>query len=257
MCRLFFLIGNNDLEQKTTYMKSFLKQSDHTTKNTPGLDNPYEHVTHKDGYGFAWKSSANTDWVIHKSPLLYTRDHWLKTHIQDIAKAPIIIGHIRNRTIGESKIENTHPFVYQRHVFFHNGLIANFETHRVRLLRKIAPKYKYHIKGETDSEVLFYLFLTICDNMNEDNELQKYRKSIEKMFSALKRMKLQFFANIIYSNDKLSVVTRYACFPNMTQLSLYLDISDGILITSEPITPNSIEVEEGSIMVIHIENHLV
>jgi glutamine amidotransferase len=257
MCRIFFLIRNNNLEQKAKYIKSFLKQSDHTAKNTPGLDNPYEHVNHKDGYGFAWRNSNNVKWNAYKSPMLYKKDPWIKTHIKDIAQSPIIIGHIRNKTIGESKIENTHPFVYENQIFVHNGFIENFEMHRNKLLRKIAAKYKPHIKGETDSEVLFYLFLTICDKVTENNDTNKYKIAFEKMFSSLKRMKLHFFANIIYANDKISVITRYSFFPNKTQLSLYLDISNGILITSEPITPNSVEIEEDSVIVIQIENHLL
>jgi glutamine amidotransferase len=42
----------------------------------------------------------------------------------------------------------------------HNGEIRNFGSHRAKLLAEIAPRFRRFVLGDTDSEVIFFLFLT-------------------------------------------------------------------------------------------------
>jgi glutamine amidotransferase len=42
----------------------------------------------------------------------------------------------------------------------HNGDIQDFSKHRADLVQRIAPMLRRYILGDTDSEVLFFLFLT-------------------------------------------------------------------------------------------------
>ena len=103
----------------------FLQQSNHKSKNTPGLNNKRDHINHKDGFGFAYLSPSSHKWKIYKNPLLYTDDTKLDKIINEkISRSNIILGHIRkNEDKSGTNYENTHPFHYKNKIFLHNGNI--------------------------------------------------------------------------------------------------------------------------------------
>ena len=71
-----------------------------------------------------------------------------------------VLAHVRRATVGAASIENTHPFVHEEWSFAHNGTIPNFDSIRPRLLEHLSPEHRRAIRGETDSEHLFRLFLS-------------------------------------------------------------------------------------------------
>jgi predicted glutamine amidotransferase len=74
-----------------------------------------------------------------------------------------VVAHVREASVGTVRHENTHPFVHDRWLFAHNGTVARFRSAaRVRrsLEAEIDPLLRTAIRGETDSERCFYLFLT-------------------------------------------------------------------------------------------------
>jgi glutamine amidotransferase len=75
-------------------------------------------------------------------------------------RSTMVMGHIRNASIGGHSLENTHPFVDGNWAFCHNGTIDVHSVFRQRL----APERRRRLKGETDSEVLFQWLL---QNMEE------------------------------------------------------------------------------------------
>jgi glutamine amidotransferase len=82
------------------------------------------------------------------------------------ARSRIVIAHVRDASIGRVAIENTHPFVEGRWVFAHNGTVARYKRSRqVReaLLAAISPARRSLLRGETDSERCFQLFLSRLD----------------------------------------------------------------------------------------------
>jgi predicted glutamine amidotransferase len=76
------------------------------------------------------------------------------------ARSTTVMGHIRNASIGGRTLENTHPFVDGHWAFCHNGTI---DVHSI-LRQRLGPERRQHLKGETDSEVLFQWLL---QNMEE------------------------------------------------------------------------------------------
>ena len=74
--------------------------------------------------------------------------------------ANIFIGHVRTATVGGWKIENTHPFRYRSWMFAHQGTIEHFSNIKKHLLSSIPNFLSRNIRGETDSEHLFHLFLS-------------------------------------------------------------------------------------------------
>jgi predicted glutamine amidotransferase len=77
--------------------------------------------------------------------------------------AGVVVAHVRDASIGRVIEENTHPFVHGRWLFAHNGTLARFKRVRsVRdaLLAEIDPDLRPYVRGETDSERCFYVFLS-------------------------------------------------------------------------------------------------
>lgn len=74
-------------------------------------------------------------------------------------RTDVLIGHMRRATVGVIKNENTHPFRFRSWVFAHHGTIEHFEAVRPAMLENIPDFLRRNLRGETDSEHLFYLFL--------------------------------------------------------------------------------------------------
>jgi len=209
-------------EKKTEtkkFIDEFLKQSHHADKNTPGLSNALDHSTHPDGFGLAWQNPSNK-WQLYKSHKKYTEISDLDKTIHKIDKNDdIVIGHIRRATDGKPAIENSHPFLYQNQLFLQNGEITDFKTHRNKLIMEVDSDLLKHVKGETDTELLFYMFLTIKRRLTQTQRLTQklfndaaekiIAESFRELFHIFTKQNIKISANIIYANDKYAVITRY------------------------------------------------
>jgi len=80
-----------------------------------------------------------------------------------VVSSETVLAHVRKATQGSRTIFNCHPFQFGRWVFAHNGDIPNFESKREALLAHVAPRFRRFILGETDSEVLFFVFLSVLE----------------------------------------------------------------------------------------------
>jgi predicted glutamine amidotransferase len=74
-------------------------------------------------------------------------------------RTDVLIGHVREATVGGVKNENTHPFRFRSWLFAHHGTIPQFATLEPELRARIPDFLRRNIRGETDSEHLFHLFL--------------------------------------------------------------------------------------------------
>jgi glutamine amidotransferase len=71
-----------------------------------------------------------------------------------------LLGHVRVATVGALSTENTHPFRYRQWLFAHTGTIPAYSAMRERLLEAIPQFLRRNVRGDTDSELLFHLFLS-------------------------------------------------------------------------------------------------
>jgi len=79
------------------------------------------------------------------------------------ARSQVILAHVRDASVGPIAEQNTHPFALDRWLFAHNGTVARYRrSARVRaaLEAEIDPSLRRRLRGETDSERCFLLFLT-------------------------------------------------------------------------------------------------
>ena len=136
---------------------------------------------HPDGWGVAYYV-AGAPHLIKSAEAAYA-DH-LFARVSGIVSSETVVAHIRRATVGETSVVNSHPFQFGRWVFAHNGDVKNFDRIRGSIVEMVAPKLKRFILGETDSETIFYLFLTY---LSREEELHRVDVDIECVSSALRK----------------------------------------------------------------------
>lgn len=83
----------------------------------------------------------------------------LRSVIENV-RTDVLIGHLRLPTVGSLRTENTHPFRHRQWLFAQTGTIFGFAALRERLLESMPEFLRRNVRGDTDSELFFYLFLS-------------------------------------------------------------------------------------------------
>ena len=230
MCRLLIIL--NKIINQLSYVEKFLLQSI-TKKNTPGLNNDRDFNYHKDGYGFILKLE-NEQIYVYKSSKLYKFDPNLNDLLSKAANSNLIIGHLRSiKTELNDNISynNTHPFFFLNNYWLHNGSIKPFDYNFFKSF--VSSRYIDSIKGSTDSELLFYIFLSFFDKFR--NSLIAW-KEFFNFLGSLQKENIVISANIIYLNNKELYISRFINNEEHPP-SLYFD-NKNMIISSEPVTEN-------------------
>ena len=135
---------------------------------------------HPDGWGVAFYVDGAPH--VTRSPTTALGDA-LFHRLSGVVSSETVLAHVRKATQGSRTVFNCHPFQYGRWVFAHNGDIPNFEAKREALLVHVAPRFRRFILGDTDSEVLFFLFLTALDaagSLAKNNDLESISGALKE-----------------------------------------------------------------------------
>lgn len=117
-----------------------------------------QSAAHPDGWGVAYYVDGSPH--VTKSPSHALSDAMFH-RVSGVVSSETVLAHVRQATQGPMSVLNCHPFQYGRWVFAHNGNIPRFNKRfRRALMNEVAPKLRRFILGETDSEVLFFIFLS-------------------------------------------------------------------------------------------------
>jgi predicted glutamine amidotransferase len=156
MARLFGLIGNRPdlagrvLALETEALRVRTEVVAKTQNGGAGTHSPL-------GWGLGFYQGGEV--LMRRRPL---DDH----NVIDLAqlaadvRADVLIGHVRSATVGALRTENTHPFRYRQWLFAQTGTLPGFETMRDRLLATVPGFLRGNIRGETDAEAAFHVFLS-------------------------------------------------------------------------------------------------
>ncbi len=116
-------------------------------------------TTNGDGFGIGWYGIGDTPAVFHS-----VEPAWNDRNLRDVAahiESPLVFAHIRASSGSPIQQTNCHPFRYGRWLWMHNGLIGEFHKVKRDLVLAVDPALYPAIEGSTDSEVFFFLALTL------------------------------------------------------------------------------------------------
>ncbi|MCK6534422.1 MAG: class II glutamine amidotransferase [Polyangiaceae bacterium] len=98
-------------------------------------------------------------------------------------RTDVLVGHVRRATVGALRTENTHPFRYRSWLFAQTGTIQGFDRLRGRLLESLPEFLRRNVRGETDSELFFHLFLSF---LHDAGQLDDSNVATEHVAAALR-----------------------------------------------------------------------
>lgn len=139
-------------------------------------------------------------------------------------RADIVLGHVRSATVGAVRTENTHPFRYRQWLFAQTGTIAHFEAIRERLTQSVPEFLRGGIRGDTDSEILFYVFLSFLHDAGRLNDVvlepQVVREALRSSIAVVDGMTAEVGGqagalNLIVTNGEYMVAAHRATTPGL------------------------------------------
>ena len=153
MCRWLAYSGSPVLIEELLYTPkhSLIDQSLHSQLGA--------ETTNGDGFGIGWYGVGETPGVFHS-----VEPAWNDRNLRDVAahiESPLVLAHIRASSGSPIQQTNCHPFRYGRWLWMHNGLIGEFHKVKRDLALAVDPALYPAIEGSTDSEVFFFLALTL------------------------------------------------------------------------------------------------
>jgi glutamine amidotransferase len=153
MCRWLAYYGKPIRMDKVLYQGQY-SLIDQSLKSRLGAE-----PTNGDGFGIGWYSAEGTPGVFHS-----TEPAWNDRNLREISghvESHLFLAHVRATTGTPVQQTNCHPFHYGKWLWMHNGLIGDWLEVKRDLVLQVAPALYPLIEGTTDSEVLFFLALTL------------------------------------------------------------------------------------------------
>ena len=230
MCRLVSYIGKKQIllaDILINPQNSLIKQSKSSNKDS--------HKVNADGFGLSWYNfKVNSEPGIFKS----IQPAWNDNNLINIAKtieSNCFIGHIRASTIGDVSNRNCHPFVYKEYTMAHNGTIDNFNKIRRLLMSQLSDELFLSIKGNTDSECLFFLIMEYVHSGSGMTLADAVKKAFSWVTKAQNKDDYSRL-NIVITNGKEMIATRYSNIESkILSLSYSIEESESFIISSEPL----------------------
>ena len=111
-----------------------------------------------DGWGIGFYA-AHVARVI-KRPISAEEDTTF-IRLSDKIRSDTVVAHLRKGTVGGVNTLNCHPFQYHNWMLAHNGTLEKATEIRALILQDLSPKLQENVRGATDSELCFHIFLDI------------------------------------------------------------------------------------------------
>lgn len=113
---------------------------------------------HKDGWGIAAYGTEQRPTAAHGVGPAHSDPDFHR--LSSMVSSHTVVAHVRQASVGSVELRNSHPFLYGRWSFVHNGTLKDFDRHRAAVEALIRPDLRANIRGTTDTERCFHIFLT-------------------------------------------------------------------------------------------------
>lgn len=216
MCRILSYLGNAIAVEELLYKpdNSFIKQSYHP-KYMP-------HLLNLAGFGMAaWDDQSNHPHLpyLYKTPQLPFYDENLRNLASKISPY-CLLAHLRGVTYNDAQIvssQNVHPFVLKdvSIALAHNGALYDFDKMKYDLLEYIKPAFRTYIHGTTDSEWIYFIFLSQLSSLSSPLAIEDISKAIIETLKIIQRVRhrhdigINSPVNLFITNGQFIAATRY------------------------------------------------
>lgn len=179
-----------------------------------------------DGFGLGWYAPE-----VNTEPAVFTSisPAWNNRNLRYVAPkltSPCICAHVRAASEGDVSQNNCHPFHYRNMLMMHNGGVEGFGRIKRALVDRLSDDHYLWIKGQTDSEHLFALFLDHYER-SVGTGAGALADALEASFHDLVELKDSHgltrgsALNMVVTDGAVMVGSRYVDDPRMTPLSLH------------------------------------
>ena len=222
------------LRGSPTALESLVITPEHSLVKQSKYAKDCKYPVNADGFGIAWYNLSG-QLGCFKSTKPAWNDQNLKYLTRDIS-SKCFLAHIRAATIGDVSYANAHPFYFQDYAMVHNGTIRSFKDIKRDMVSKLDEDLFLNIRGQTDSEYLFYLILQF------HRETKSLEQAVNEAFRwlYLKEQDLpkERFStlNIVMTDGKSIIATKHSMNKDVN-LSLFYAINENsLMIASEKLT---------------------
>jgi glutamine amidotransferase len=224
MCRFIAYLGKPVMADELLIKpkNSLLSQSYHALES--------EMTVNGDGFGLGWYDKS-----IREEPGLFRsiRPAWNDENLlynAAMIKSKCIFGHIRAATNGSVSIPNCHPFHYDRYLMMQNGGIADFVKIKRAIVNRLHNEPFEWIQGQTDTQYIFALFMTIVLEYEKKRPLPlaDIKICFSRTFAEIEEMKkaanlsTPSLYNMVLSDGHRLIATRYSTRPEEDTRSLHV-----------------------------------
>ncbi len=235
MCRLLGYFGSPIQLDAILYKPehSLIVQSYQPQEMTAGLLNA-------DGFGVGWyHPEKETPPYIYKNILPIWSDINLP-HVSRYVESNCVLAYVRSATPPLAvDFSNCQPFSYKDILFIHNGFIHNFRQNLYRPIRNLLDDTAYQlITGSTDSEHIFALVVNELEKTPDISLKTALKNALITLTKLAKTHHVYFSANIILSDGKQLVASRYSNrhpTPTLYWLRDEPIYEQAVIIASEPL----------------------
>lgn len=241
MCRFTFYQG------RPIILSSLITEPKHSLINQSFGAKERDEPLNGDGFGLAWYNfniSENPAYFKSISPA------WSNNNLQEICRVietSCVLAHVRAATQGLTVSEsNCHPFKWKELAFMHNGDIGGFQKIKRHLIHTLSDEAFHHIKGSTDSEHFFAVFI---DEYQKNENMEQWDRLASSMMGAIRRVIALIdkhadgehsYMNMVLTNGRLAVAVRFTTDKQEHADSLYMNLGknyvceDGVCYMLDP-----------------------
>lgn len=220
MCRFVAYSGEQILLENVIVKPkdSLISQSIHAKESTI--------ITNGDGFGVGWYVP---DISPNPARFLSVLPAWNDENLLHLAaktESPLFFSHVRSASSGGVNQYNCHPFIHKHWMFMHNGEIHGFISIK-RALKELLDDDIYNwVRGHTDSEHFFALFLQLAKN-KDIHKIEVIAEVLESTFITIDQLLKNHgkvgcsYYNICITDGKRLIASRYSTDPEIEPESLH------------------------------------
>lgn len=222
MCRLIAYKG------KSISLNKLLYEPSNSLVTQSYMAKELEEPLNGDGFGIGWYAKEH-----HEEPVVFVSVYpaWNNRNLRSLAPkvfAQSIVAHVRAASVGDVSESNCHPFQFRNLLMMHNGGVEDFSKIKRRIRENLPDELYLWVKGQTDSEHLFALFLKHLLANNQELNADTIANALQLMVNDLKvfisdaEITEEAYLNMLVTDGDRMVGMRYVSNPKVEPLTLYV-----------------------------------